>query len=44
MPSCSRTGDLEEARFVAGLLHADLGARLQRCTDALEAHGISHPF
>ncbi len=37
-------GDLEEARYVAGLLHADLGARLQRYTDALEAHGIPRPF
>ncbi|MET7622756.1 hypothetical protein [Streptomyces sp. NPDC005408] len=37
-------GDLEEARQVASLLQADLGAKLQRYTDALEAHGISRPF
>ncbi|WP_405686662.1 DUF6959 family protein [Streptomyces sp. NBC_00057] len=37
-------GDLEEARQVANLLHVDLGAKLQRYTDALEAHGIPRPF
>ncbi|WP_405703170.1 DUF6959 family protein [Streptomyces sp. NBC_00069] len=37
-------GDLEEARYVAGLLHADLGEKLQRYTEALEAHGIRRPF
>ncbi|WP_327132062.1 hypothetical protein OG311_13955 [Streptomyces sp. NBC_01343] len=37
-------GDLEEARYVAGLLHADLGEKLQRYMDALEAHGIRRPF
>ncbi|MFE2102846.1 DUF6959 family protein [Streptomyces sp. NPDC059468] len=37
-------GDLEEARHVASLLHADLGTKLVRYTEALEAHGISPPF
>jgi hypothetical protein len=37
------TGDLGEARHVASLLHADLGAKLQRYTEALEAHGIRRP-
>ncbi|MFD8638795.1 DUF6959 family protein [Streptomyces zaomyceticus] len=37
-------GDLEEARHVAAILSADLGAKLQRYTDALDAHGISRPF
>ncbi|MFE5734368.1 DUF6959 family protein [Streptomyces sp. NPDC056528] len=37
-------GDLDEARHMAGLLSADLGAKLQRYTDALDAHGISRPF
>ncbi|MDF9817130.1 hypothetical protein [Streptomyces sp. SPB162] len=37
-------GDLEEARLVARLLHTDLGEKLQRYTEALEAHGISRPF
>lgn len=37
-------GDLEEARQVASLLHADLGTMLVRYTEALEAHGISWPF
>ncbi|WSD94401.1 hypothetical protein OG758_09620 [Streptomyces sp. NBC_01474] len=37
-------GDLEEARHVASLLHADLGTKLVRYTEALEAHGISRPF
>ncbi|MFD9620011.1 DUF6959 family protein [Streptomyces virginiae] len=37
-------GDLEEARHVASLLHADLDEKLQRYTDALDAHGIRRPF
>ncbi|MGW6981869.1 DUF6959 family protein [Streptomyces sp. NPDC054932] len=37
-------GDLEEARHVAGLLHADLGEKLQRYAEALKAHGIPLPF
>lgn len=37
-------GDLEEARYVASLLQADLEAKLQRYTDALRTHGISRPF
>ncbi|MFJ9915111.1 DUF6959 family protein [Actinacidiphila glaucinigra] len=37
-------GDLEEARQVASLLHADLGTKIERYTEALEAHGISRPF
>ncbi|MGW4610451.1 DUF6959 family protein [Streptomyces sp. NPDC004532] len=37
-------GDLEEARHVASLLHADLGTKLVRYTEALEAHGIAQPF
>ncbi|MFD7321478.1 DUF6959 family protein [Streptomyces sp. NPDC059875] len=37
-------GDLKEAQHVASLLQADLGAKLQRYTAALEAHGISRPF
>ncbi|MET9691785.1 hypothetical protein ABZY81_25445 [Streptomyces sp. NPDC006514] len=37
-------GDLEEARHVASLLHTDLGEKLQRYTEALEAHGIRRPF
>ncbi|MFB7239345.1 hypothetical protein ACFCXK_31775 [Streptomyces sp. NPDC056269] len=38
------TGDLEEARHVASLLHAHLEATLQRYTQALRTHGISRPF
>lgn len=37
-------GDLAEARHVANLLHADLGTKLERYAEALEAHGISRPF
>ncbi|MEU9113610.1 hypothetical protein AB0D04_17985 [Streptomyces sp. NPDC048483] len=37
-------GNLEGARHVASLLHADLGEKLLRYTDALEAHGIRRPF
>ncbi|MEU5160155.1 hypothetical protein AB0G74_11170 [Streptomyces sp. NPDC020875] len=37
-------GDLEEARYVASLLHADLGSKLQRYSDALEEHGVPRPF
>ncbi|MFF8275078.1 DUF6959 family protein [Streptomyces lateritius] len=37
-------GDLVEARHVASLLQADLGAKLKRYTDVLEAHGIARPF
>ncbi|MER5604317.1 hypothetical protein [Streptomyces sp. NPDC002265] len=37
-------GDVEEAQHVASLIHADLGAKLVRYTEALEAHGISRPF
>ncbi|WP_371592826.1 DUF6959 family protein [Streptomyces virginiae] len=37
-------GDLEEARHAASLLHADLDEKLQRYTDALDAHGIRRPF
>ncbi|MGW2349485.1 DUF6959 family protein [Actinacidiphila glaucinigra] len=37
-------GDLEEVRQVASLLHADLGTKIERNTEALEAHGISRPF
>lgn len=37
-------GDLEEAKYVAGLIHADLREKLKRYTEALEAHGISRPF
>ncbi|MFJ5707637.1 DUF6959 family protein [Streptomyces sp. NPDC093105] len=37
-------GDLEEATYVAGLLQADLNAKLQHYTAALEAHGIPRPF
>ncbi|MFF5449971.1 DUF6959 family protein [Streptomyces sp. NPDC012950] len=38
------TDDLEEARHAANLLHADLSAKLERYTRALEEHGIPHPF
>ncbi|MGJ7416705.1 hypothetical protein AB9128_12750 [Streptomyces cinereoruber] len=38
------TGDLEEAQHAANLLHADLSAKLERYTRALEAHGIPRPF
>ncbi|MFI6562755.1 DUF6959 family protein [Streptomyces sp. NPDC050534] len=37
-------GDLEEARQAASLLQEELGAKLQRYTDALDAHGERHPF
>ncbi|MET7830571.1 hypothetical protein ABZT23_38655 [Streptomyces sp. NPDC005386] len=37
-------GDLEEARQAASLLQEDLGAKLQRYTDALDAHGERRPF
>ena len=37
-------GDLEEARHVASLRHTDLGTKLERYTEALDAHGISKPF
>ncbi|MFF1569978.1 DUF6959 family protein [Streptomyces sp. NPDC058293] len=38
-------GDLEgEARQAALLLQEDLGAKLQRYTDALDAHGERRPF
>ncbi|MFF1308398.1 DUF6959 family protein [Streptomyces sp. NPDC058307] len=37
-------GDLEEARQAASLLQEELGAKLQRYTDALDAHGEPHPF
>jgi hypothetical protein len=37
-------GDLDEARFSASLLHADLGEKLQRYADALDAHGIPRPY
>ncbi len=37
-------GDMEEAKYAAGLLHAELGSKLQRYTDALEVHGIPRPF
>ncbi|MCX5411262.1 hypothetical protein [Streptomyces sp. NBC_00059] len=37
-------GDLEQARRVASLLQDDLGAKLRRCSEALEAHGIRRPF
>ncbi|MEE1667999.1 hypothetical protein RCR19_21160 [Streptomyces sp. WAC07094] len=37
-------GDVGEAQRVANLLHADLGAKLMRYSEALEAHGISRPF
>ncbi|MET9881105.1 hypothetical protein ABZZ36_42005 [Actinacidiphila glaucinigra] len=37
-------GDVEEARHVASLLHADLGTKLERYAEALEAHRISRPF
>ncbi|WP_432121344.1 DUF6959 family protein [Streptomyces sp. S1] len=38
------TGDLEEAQHAANLLHADLSAKLERYTRALETHGIPRPF
>ncbi|MFE5832725.1 DUF6959 family protein [Streptomyces sp. NPDC056488] len=37
-------GDLEEARRAAALLQQDLGEKLQRYNDALDAHGKRHPF
>ncbi|MDX3639311.1 DUF6959 family protein [Streptomyces sp. MB09-02B] len=37
-------GELEEARQAASLLQEELGAKLQRYTDALDAHGERHPF
>lgn len=37
-------GDLEEARLAVGVLQADLGAKLRRYSEALEAHGIRLPF
>lgn len=37
-------GDLEEARQAASLLQGELGAKLQRYTDALDAHGERHRF
>lgn len=37
-------GDLEEAREAASLLQEELGAKLQRYTDALDAHGERRPF
>ncbi|WP_435189406.1 DUF6959 family protein [Streptomyces sp. bgisy126] len=37
-------GDLEEARQAADLLQQALGTKLQRYTDALDAHGERHPF
>ncbi|WP_030547850.1 DUF6959 family protein [Streptomyces exfoliatus] len=37
-------GELEEARRVASLLRQDLGVKLQRYTDALDAHGERRPF
>lgn len=37
-------GDMEEAKHVAGLLHADLGPKLQPYADALEAHDIAGTF
>ncbi|WP_371799133.1 hypothetical protein OG963_15045 [Streptomyces sp. NBC_01707] len=40
---CS-AGDLEEARNAASLLHAELRAKLERYTAALEAHEITRPF
>ncbi|GHE93007.1 hypothetical protein GCM10014715_56640 [Streptomyces spiralis] len=36
-------GDLE-ARQAASLIQEELGAKLQRYTDALDAHGERHPF
>ncbi|MFE0421485.1 DUF6959 family protein [Streptomyces sp. NPDC058953] len=37
-------GDLTEAQEAAALLLDELGAKLQRYADALEAHGIPRPF
>ncbi|MFH8837331.1 DUF6959 family protein [Streptomyces sp. NPDC017868] len=37
-------GDLEKARNAASLLQAELGAKMQRYTDALDAHGLARPF
>ncbi|MEV3860762.1 hypothetical protein AB0J38_41450 [Streptomyces sp. NPDC050095] len=37
-------GDLEEARQAASLLQEELGAKLRRYTDALDAHGERRPF
>ncbi|WP_432125495.1 DUF6959 family protein [Streptomyces sp. bgisy082] len=37
-------GDLEDARQAADLLQQNLGAKLQRYTDALDAHGERRPF
>lgn len=37
-------GDLEEARYAAGLFQAGLSGKLQRYTEVLEAHGITRPF
>ncbi|MFD8568015.1 DUF6959 family protein [Streptomyces sp. NPDC059639] len=37
-------GDVEEARQAASLLHEQLGAKLQRYTDALDAHAEKRPF
>ncbi|MET9881473.1 hypothetical protein ABZZ36_43960 [Actinacidiphila glaucinigra] len=37
-------GDLDEARHVASLLHADLGSKLERYAEALEAHGNPRSF
>ncbi|MFJ3815250.1 DUF6959 family protein [Streptomyces sp. NPDC090056] len=37
-------GDLEEAHRAAALLQQDLGEKLQRYTDALDAHGERRPF
>ncbi|MFD9615974.1 DUF6959 family protein [Streptomyces virginiae] len=38
------SGDLEESRYTAGLLHGDLREKLQRYTEALEAHAARLPF
>lgn len=37
-------GDLEEVRQAASLLQEELGAKLERYTDALDAHGEQRPF
>ncbi|MER5951300.1 hypothetical protein ABT127_35225 [Streptomyces sp. NPDC001904] len=37
-------GDLKEARQAASLLQEELRAKLQRYTDALDAHGEQRPF